>query len=294
MFIAHILLLAIATPQASSLIATDSKCLNAANQSMNDNTVRAWTAAGAVHMDGLVKFDLSSIPDTAFLTSAVMRTYHKATNNSPWQTPMVTVYHYPDNAWARGNSDIHAGLGPALTSPPRANFPTTDLDPVDWTLDHTATFWSPALADDLVSLALHNDKTGISYVYFHGSNDPGAGSPEQRPTLTLSWTDGPNLTVTNLIADEYAIFEVAEATPTGPVIFAYSLRGGGPVTHPIYGTILLTPPFEQIGTAVLADGLGYVGITIRIPAAAAGVPVWFQAVDYSTSLLTNGVAEVVG
>ena len=91
-----------ALPQSFSadLIAIDSKCLNAANQSMNDNTVRAWTAAGAVYMDGLVKFDLSTIPDTAFLTSAVIRTYHKtAGSSSPWQSPTAGL------GWHRRSGD---------------------------------------------------------------------------------------------------------------------------------------------------------------------------------------------
>jgi hypothetical protein len=285
-----------ALPQSFSadLIAIDSKCLNAANQSMNDNTVRAWTAAGAVHMDGLVKFDLSTIPDTAFLTSAVIRTYHKtAGSSSPWQSPMVTVYHYPDNAWARGNADTHAGLGPALTSPPRSNFPSSELAPVDWTLDHAAAFWGAALTDDLVSVALHNDKTGISYVHFHGSNDPGTGAPEQRPTLTLTWTEGANLTVTNFIQGQVAVFEVSGATPGGVVFFAYSLNGGGPITHPLYGTILLSHPIVPL-PAVTADGLGYVGLAIPIPSGTTGVPAWFQAMDWATKILTNGAAEVVG
>ena len=244
-------------------------------------------------MDGLVKFDLTSIPDTAFLTSAVMRTYHKDADSSPWQSPRVTVYHYPDNSWARGAFDAHAGLGSALTSPPRSNFPSADLAPVDWALDHNASFWTGALADDLVSLALHNENNGQSYVYFHGSNDPGAGAPEQRPTLTLTWTEGANLTVSNFIQGESAALEVSGATPGGVVFFAYSLSGGGPITHPLYGTILLDHPIVPF-PAVIADGLGYVGFEIPIPSGTTGIPVWFQAVDWATKIFTNGAAEVVG
>lgn len=96
----------------------------------------------------------------------------------------------------------------------------------------------------------------------------------------------PNLSVANLTAGSTATLSIHQATPLSPVVFAYSLSGGGPVNTPV-GTVLLTPPIYPI-PGIQTDGLGFANSTGSVPASLTGAPIWLQCLDQGSGTLSNG------
>lgn len=225
-FVAGVLALACASAsfgQIVELTAIDSKSMSPSNENWNDNRFRAYWSGR--HVDGFVKFDFSSIPDNAQILAMTLRTYHEEGFGNPHQDPQVQLFRCDSDAWTRGQTDAHPGLGATLT-PVHNGFPSGNLDPWDWEIDVSAADWSQDLGDDRLSLIMRNVQTSYSYVYWHGS-DPNPAPP----VLTVEYsTEGVALRVTGSCPGQITL-SWAGATPRAQmgVVFA---RNTGSFTIP--------------------------------------------------------------
>ncbi|HEX9792462.1 MAG TPA: DNRLRE domain-containing protein [Planctomycetota bacterium] len=248
-----------------SLPAFDGKCINSAtNANLNDNRFRAyWNTS---YYDGFVKFDLSSIPDTATILSMDLTAYHEAGFSNPFNDPEVRVYRTAGDSWSRGATDNHPGLNEVLT-PTHTGFPAADLVPVVFNLDVAAVAWSGDLADDVLSLVLHNEAGTVgrySYVYFYSSD-----SSPAPPVLDVTYVDGGlSLSMTGNCPGPVKI-DVNGATPGGSTVIAATLNGPGaftvPAGNPCAGTVLgINAPIFRF-QKFIADASGNVTVTVNIP-----------------------------
>ena len=103
---------------------------------------------------------------------------------------------------------------------------------------------------------------------------------------------GFTLAVAGLVAGGSADLSLSGAGAGATCIMAYSLAGGGPTSTAV-GDVDLSMPINRL-PALTADGNGDAGMSVSVPSGAAGVSVWIQAVDMSTSVLSNSLAETVG
>jgi len=283
--------------QSVTLTATDSKCISSLSQeNWNDNRFRAyWGSPAQGFVDGLVKFDLSSIPDGSTIRSMTLRAYHEAGFGNPYDNPEVTVLRSSGDGWSRSQTDAHPGIAEVLTQP-QTGFPSNDLVPVDFVLNVNAAFWEPDLADNVLTLVLRNVAGGsggrYSYVYFYGSDVLPAP-----PELTVTYTDGPVLTVTNLTAGNMASFTVTYATPGGYAGIVMSPAGAGPTLlnagHCGPMNFAVSRPLSVLGV-IPVNGAGVAVVNVNVPAGAAGRSVWSQGLDIASCELTNPFAGVVG
>jgi|GEM_PF-2378431 len=81
------------------------------------------------------------------------------------------------------------------------------------------------------------------------------------------------------IAGKMASFIVNDADPAEPVFLAYSTKGMGSTTVPMLNVTLDLDSPKQAGPSLTPDPAGTAAWTIKIPASAAGVTVWFQVVQ---------------
>jgi len=102
---------------------------------------------------------------------------------------------------------------------------------------------------------------------------------------------GPSLATSPLAAGTTATMAVTGATPFGTVFLAYSLAGGGPTVTP-FGVADLSAPINVLSSTT-ADVGGDAAFILPVPSGASGVTVWFQALDESTGVFTNGLMETV-
>ena len=103
---------------------------------------------------------------------------------------------------------------------------------------------------------------------------------------------GFTLAVAGLVAGGSADLSLSGAGAGATCIMAYSLAGGGPTSTAV-GDVDLSMPINRL-PALTADANGDAGMSVSVPSGAAGVSVWIQAVDMSTSVLSNSLAETVG
>ena len=82
-------------------------------------------------------------------------------------------------------------------------------------------------------------------------------------------------------------FHVWGTSPNATVMLGYSMSGGGPFNSP-YGLALLTPPVGLIST-LTSDSTGHAQLTVNVPASMQGRSIWFQALDHSATVFSNGV-----
>ncbi|MHC4575620.1 MAG: DNRLRE domain-containing protein, partial [Planctomycetota bacterium] len=161
--------------------------INTLGQNWNDNRLRAYYKVDIDHIDGFMKFDLSSIPDAAVITSMTLTTYYEG---PAYQNPNVRIYRVADDSWSRASTvDPHPGLDQVLT-PAHTSFPDTPLAPYTWSLDVNAADWTLDLLDNVLSLGMRNENETYSYVYWCGS-DPSPAPPE----LTVTFIVPPNTLV---------------------------------------------------------------------------------------------------
>ncbi|MBC8327188.1 MAG: hypothetical protein H8E31_00400 [Planctomycetes bacterium] len=109
-------------------------------------------------------------------------------------------------------------------------------------------------------------------------------------------TGNPVLTVTGLVAGSTASLTVTDCLPFARVGYAYSLVGPGPglastPCGPV--TVSLSAPFSYLSYAI-ADASGTAVLNVPVPAGAANVAVWIQAMDLLACELSNGATMVVG
>lgn len=285
----------VGTATTTVLTAIDSKTISSvSSDNWNDNRFRAyWNSASQGFVDGLVKFDLSSIPNSAVITGMTLRAYHEDGFGNPSSDPEVRAYRVNNDSWSRGATDNHPGIAEALT-PIMTGFPTADLVPVDFVLDVSAASWAGDLLDDQLSLLLRNEAGSVgrySYVYFYGS-DASPAPPELIVEYELL-----SLIVSNAVAGGTAIIEVIGAAPNSTCLVGWSKNSGSTALNTPWGnfTIDLKFPIRRLNPFP-TDGGGYGVTTMGIPAGAAGRTVYMQGlvVDPSANAeLTNSLKVTV-
>lgn len=252
----------------------------------NDNRLRAYwdPSAPEGHVDGFIKFDLSTLADDADIVGLTLRTYHELGFNNPYQDPTVRVYRSSDDTWANLADDDYPGLNELLTPPHQGSFPVGDLVPYDWPLDVAAADWSKDLLDDTLTLALQADGTLLCYVYFYGANAPTA-PPEllvdiAGPIGDVYCTPAvPNSTGLPGVMEAFGL-DVAggheltlAAHQLPPGRFGYLLTGQEMATIPDYqgsqGTLCLGAPFggftKQVQKVDLAGDMSVDVDTLNMP-----------------------------
>lgn len=104
------------------------------------------------------------------------------------------------------------------------------------------------------------------------------------------------LTVGTLNAGQTGNVKTNFGTPNGRVGIAYSLTGPGPsnINTGVCGVMAvdLSAPISVLALGV-NDANGDFSFTGNVPPNAAGVRIWFQALDFSSCTLSNGVATVI-
>lgn len=293
-----------AAPQSSrngvsttiTLVAIDSKTISdVSHANWNDNRFRAyWNSAAQGFVDGFVKFDLSSIPDGATITSMTLRAYHEEGFGNPRDNPEVRCYRVGDDSWIRGANDSHPGVDEPLTGI-YTGFPTANLVPVDFLLDVNAADWSTDLLDDQLSLVLRNEAGSVgrySYVYFYGSD----ASPAP-PELIIEYSDGPQLILSNLIGGQMAFIEIVGAAPSATCYVGWSKSGGPTTLNTPWGSfqVDLGLPINQLAPFP-ADITGYAVISQNVPLAATGLTIYAHALTVDSNgngELTNSLVETV-
>ena len=150
-----------------------------------DNRFRAYTSPNDVdRYDSYAKFDLSGIPDDATISEATLTVWHEQGFGNPFNDPVMRVYRCEVDSWSNANpNDPYPGLDEVLTDD-LFGFPGGDLIPVEIPLDAGAFDWSIDLADDTLTLAIHNENDFYSYVYFYG-----AQGAEPAPHLDITYDD---------------------------------------------------------------------------------------------------------
>lgn len=122
------------------------------------------------------------------------------------------------------------------------------------------------------------------------SSQDNARSLNNTASIVADWRDGgtgggptgPDMTVPNLIAGQFAIFSIDDCTPNSVAYIYYSTTGGvGPTTTP-YGPADLNAPLKALPFMSI-DSNGHGSVAVRVPSRGAGVTAWFQGVDVSTS-----------
>jgi len=108
--------------------------------------------------------------------------------------------------------------------------------------------------------------------------------------LTSVPTTPPALTLTNFAAGQLGSIDIANCTPGGFVITAYSLTGPGPISFPI-GTVSLSAPIYTL-PAFPANGNGDYMLPIPFPPGITGLQVWVQALDIGSITFSNGAFTV--
>lgn len=85
-------------------------------------------------------------------------------------------------------------------------------------------------------------------------------------------------------------FHVWDALRNSTVMLGYSMTGGGPYNTP-FGVASLTPPVTIL-TSMSADSTGHASLSVTVPASLQGRSVWFQALDRTATVFSNGVLSV--
>ena len=85
-------------------------------------------------------------------------------------------------------------------------------------------------------------------------------------------------------------FHVWDASPNSTVMLGYSMTGGGP-WNTVFGVASLTPPVAIL-TSMSADSTGHASLLVTVPASLQGRSVWFQALDRTATVFSNGVLSV--
>lgn len=104
------------------------------------------------------------------------------------------------------------------------------------------------------------------------------------------------LTVGTLVSGQTGTLKTNFGTPNGRVGIAYSLNGPGPtsINTGVCGflSVDLSAP---VNVLVLGanDGNGDFSFTGNVPPNATGTRIWFQALDFSSCTLSNGVATAI-
>jgi subtilisin-like proprotein convertase family protein len=102
---------------------------------------------------------------------------------------------------------------------------------------------------------------------------------------------GFRITASNLTAGQTATLTVSEGAPNTMTWLAYSITGLGSYPVPPLGVTLGIDSPIQLGSPLTTDGAGSAGWSAPVPGGAAGVPVWFQALQMNnvSSILASTI-----
>ncbi len=142
----------------------------------SDNRHRAYTGSGTNPLDihGLLKFDLTKIPDTSLIVSMKLTCTMENAYSSPRNSPVVNLHYSADDSWTRTTAVPTSGaLGAILT----ANQKNFQFPSHTFNIDLTAHNWAIDLKDNLLTLAIDNVNTAYSYIYFFGAGGSPSGTP---------------------------------------------------------------------------------------------------------------------
>ncbi|MBC8371819.1 MAG: choice-of-anchor J domain-containing protein [Planctomycetes bacterium] len=159
---------------------------------------------------------------------------------------------------------------------------------LDWR-DYNDSSWQ-----NLTSIELANngvDVGGQFYIMF-GQEDQGAYFHDDGigiDDIAVGSNTAAVYTISNLVAGAQATFSISSAQAGDFVTIGYSLSGAGP-TNTQYGFVDMTSPISVLAR-LQANGQGVASITLPVPANAAGVTLFTQAL--SGGNLTNSLAEIV-
>jgi hypothetical protein len=103
-------------------------------------------------------------------------------------------------------------------------------------------------------------------------------------------SNGPLLSIANLVGGQTATLQVTGATPGGALSIGYSLAGQGLIPTG-FGFIHLAPPISMV--SVVANGSGQVSRPIFIPSGLRGREPWVQGVDLQSGYPTTVFRAVV-
>lgn len=114
--------------------------------------------------------------------------------------------------------------------------------------------------------------------------------------VCLAKIDRFTLAIPPLTAGGTAFFDAVGGTPSGTIGIGYSLVGNGPtlVDTGVCGmmTAALTPPISVL-TLGTGDSSGNLNYSVPVPSSASGRTVHFQALDFASCTLSNGVTRTV-
>lgn len=177
-------------------IDTASPRLASSTDANADNRLRAYNSL--TQIDGWIRFDLSSIVDTATISSIELTLFSEGAFGTPFGNPTVQVFRSSYDSWSRGDTGFPSVLDEVLTGIDNGPFPSAHHDPYTFVLDGSAVDWSADLLDNTLSLIIRNDAAS-SWTYWFGS-DPvtASGSANDsgtvlayRPTLTVTYDLAP-------------------------------------------------------------------------------------------------------
>ena len=134
----------------------------------SDNRLRSFQSGGQ-HIDGWLRFDVSSIPDTASINAMTLTLYGEGAFDVPVGQPGIQVRRSSLDSWTNGGSGFPSSYDEALTPVDTGPFPATRHDPYAFSLNVGAVNWSGDLVDNQLSLVLvQNQISGIHRMYFFG------------------------------------------------------------------------------------------------------------------------------
>jgi len=131
---------------------------------------RDFSVGGVGQIDGFIRFDLSSVPDSSIITALTLTLYAEGAFSAPDGSPHIEVHRSSFDSWARGDSGFPSSFEGALTPADMGPFPSVRHTPYDFVLDTSAIDWSTDLADNLLTLVLVEvSTTSNDRMYFFGS-----------------------------------------------------------------------------------------------------------------------------
>jgi hypothetical protein len=147
----------------------------------DDNRLRVYyNALNGIEIDGFIKFDLSSIPDTSVITSMNLTLFQEGPRSG---SPEVQVRRSSFDGWVRGGSGFPTTYDEVLT-PIQSGFTGGQHVPYTFSLDVGAVNWTLDLLDDRLSLVLDQNTAETAVVYFYGS-DPVSPTGDSNSTGTV-------------------------------------------------------------------------------------------------------------
>lgn len=184
----------------------------------NDNRLRAYTsgAQGGGDVDGLIKFDLSSIPIGSTISSMRLTLYAEyGSQNYIEYSPrdlflsQILIRRVANDAWVRGGSSMPTTYAEVLATD-AGPYPSTQHTPYNFALNSDIVDWSADLADQRLTLVLDNIIQDYSYMYWYGSSGVTATGWATEPGPVFDFV--PELTV------EYQTSVPDSATSTAGLI----------------------------------------------------------------------------